>query len=269
MTENAKKEFDGELRGIPPSRLFNEKEKDPLASFFLVLAVIFNDIKGLLLFQEMLVDRYRKPEPWEKSVHAGEFWGLHMQLTRLLVGTLHEILKFLEEHKKEISSPEFRAILVKINNKKVENAWNDIVSAALDASVMDSEFTKNLNYIRNNVSFHYNQGGKELRRAFLNVFLKRPKSVSNDHAYYTIGEDESGTRFFYADAATEEYLRMMSSRKDVYDSMSGYSPELIALIQKTNFVISRILKTYLKNLPKSNSEIAESLRAVDCTYKAL
>lgn len=114
MPKEIKQEFTGELREIPPSRLFSENEKDDLANFFLVLAVIFNDIKGLLSFQELLVDKYGRPEPGEKSVHAGEFWGLHIQLTRLLLGTLHEVLKFLEQHQKEISSPEFKAILAKI-----------------------------------------------------------------------------------------------------------------------------------------------------------
>lgn len=261
MPSEIKQEFTGELREIPPSRIFNEKEKDDLANFFLVLAVIFNDIKGLLLFQESIVDKYRKPENGEKSVHAGEFWGLHIQLTRLLLGTLHEVLKFLEEHQEEISSPEFKAILAKINNKEVGNAWNDIVGVALNASVVESDFTKNLLFIRNNVSFHYNQGGKELRRAFLNVFFERPKKVSNESAYYSMGDDASDTRFFYADASTEEYLRMKSDRKDIYESMSGYSPEMLQLLQKINFVISRVLKTYLKNLPKSNTEGVESFKS--------
>lgn len=258
MTKETKQEFIGDLKEVPPARLFNEKEKDDLANFFLVLAVIFNDIKGLLLFQELLVGKYKIPERGERSVHAGDFWGLHIQLTRLLLGTLHEVLKFLEEHQEEISSPEFKAILIKINNKNVENAWNDIVGVALNASVVESEFTKNLLFIRNNVSFHYNQGGKELRRAFLNVFFKRPKKVSNESAYYSMGDDVASTRFFYADASTEEYLRMKSDQKDIYESMSGYSPEMLQLLQKINFVISRLLKTYLKNLPKGNSEGVES-----------
>jgi len=60
-------EFKGELRHIEPSRLIREDTNDLLARFFLVLAVIYNDIKGLTLFEKLVVGTYRKVEPKEVS----------------------------------------------------------------------------------------------------------------------------------------------------------------------------------------------------------
>lgn len=62
------------------------------------------------------------------------------------------------------------------------------------------------------------------------------------------------TRFYYADAATEEYIRLKSNRSDKLESMSGYSPEMLDVVRKMNFTISRILKAYLKRRPKSKQE---------------
>ena len=65
-------EFKGELKYIKPYRLIKGDKDDPLARFFLVLAVIFNDLKGLALFEKLVSDIYRKEKPEEVSVQVGE-----------------------------------------------------------------------------------------------------------------------------------------------------------------------------------------------------
>lgn len=253
MHNNVKLEFSGELRKIPPSRMFDETEKDELANFFLVLATVFNDLKGYMIFQELIVDNYRFPDSGETSVHSAEFMGLHIHLTRLIVGTLHEYFMFLNSKKDVISSTEFKSILNTINSKTVEDTWEDIMAVATGSTERDSEFIKNILYIRNKVSFHYDNG-KELKRAFCNLFFHREKMEFNNFAYYAVSGDLNKTRFFFADAVTEEYLRMHSDNNDKFETMSGYSKETLELIGKINFVTSRLLKSYLRNLPKDRDE---------------
>jgi hypothetical protein len=60
MSEN-KKEFVGIRDEISPKFLIDEKEKKDFQSFFLILGLIFNDIKGLIFFQKTIEDLYRRP----------------------------------------------------------------------------------------------------------------------------------------------------------------------------------------------------------------
>ena len=140
-------------------------------------------------------------------------------------------------------------MLSKINNKDIENRWKAITDVAFDRSPESSDFTKHLILIRNNVAFHYNQSGKELKKSFRNFFYKKEKIGKNDLAYYSIGETIYDTRFFYADGAVQEYLRSANGNQlDGFDIK--YKKEISKLIYDMSFTISRLLKAYLKNRPK-------------------
>lgn len=241
-------EFKGELRHIEPYRLIRENTDDPLARFFLALAVIFNDIKGLTLFEKLVVDTYRKTEPKEVSVQAGELGGIFTQINKLLISNVREFLDFLKENEKILSSLEFKEVLLK-TNKNIQSRWENITDIAFGQSPESSDFTKHLILIRNNVAFHYNQSGKELRKSFCNYFYKKETFNRNDLAYYSIGETMEDTRFFYADAAVQEYLGLIVNIKSEKFDIK-YREEIIRIISDMNFTISRLLKTYLKNRPK-------------------
>ncbi|PCI19828.1 hypothetical protein COB64_02935 [Candidatus Wolfebacteria bacterium] len=247
------KEFTGELREVPPSRLFNKLSNNSIDNFFLVLAVVYNDIKGIIFFQNLLVDTYRTPAKRELSLHTGEYSGLHIQLIRLIIGIVHEFFKLLEKNKPIFSTPEFKKTF-NSTNSSTENLWNEILELALDKVKGDGNFINNLAEIRHNISFHYNQDGKQLRKSFLSLFFEREKMIFNELAYYSSGDNMTETRFFYADAVTEEYMRLRSKKKEYFDSMSSYSSELMELVVKMNTVISDLLKSYLKNLPKGVDE---------------
>ena len=245
------KEFPGKLTEVSPSRLFTEKTTDKTANFFLVLSVVYNDLKGILLFQSLVAENYRRPGSRERSVHSGEYSGLHIQLTRILIGTIHEFFNFLEKNKEVLETLDFKDAL-KATNQNIEKDWKDILGVVFGGSQTSSNFRHNLGLIRHNISFHYNQSGKELRRAFCSIFFKRKKIGFNDTACYSVGEKMDSTRFYYADAATEEYIRLQSNRSDKLESMSGYGPEMMEVIRKMNFAISRILEAYLKRKSKNN-----------------
>ena len=241
--------FEGELKHIEPYRLIKEDIDDPLARFFLVLAVIYNDLKGLSIFEKLVIDTYRPVELEEVSVQVGELGGLFTQIGKLFISNIKEFFDFLKENENILLSSEFKEVLSKINNKDIENRWKDIIDVAFDRSPESSDFTKHLILIRNNVAFHYNQSGKELKKSFCNFFYKKEKIGKNDLAYYSIGETIYDTRFFYADGAVQEYLR--SAKGDQLDGFDiKYKKEISKLIYNMSFTISRLLKAYLKNRPK-------------------
>src|SRR3989338_10361352 len=137
------KEFKGGLRHIEPSRLIREDTNDLLARFFLVLAVIYNDIKGLTLFEKLVVGTYRKVEPKEVSVHAGEYGGVLTQISKLFISNIREFFVFLKENENILFTLEFKEVFEK-TNKNIQNRWKNITDIALDRSPESSDFTKHL-----------------------------------------------------------------------------------------------------------------------------
>lgn len=243
-----KQEFKGELRHIEPHRLIKEEVDDIVANFFLVLGVVYNDLNGLILFEKLIIDTYRKEQPEEVSVQVGNLGGIFTQINKLIVSNIREFFDFLKENEKVLLSIEFKEVLLK-TNKDIQNRWEGITDFAFGRSLNSSEFTKYLILIRNNVAFHYNQSGKELKKSFCNYFYKKEKFGTNNLAGYSIGEKIEDTRFFYADAAVQEYMGLTKNDKPGGFDLK-YKKEISGIMFDMNFAISRLLKAYLKNRPK-------------------
>jgi hypothetical protein len=244
-----KQKFQGDLIHKEPYRIIKESKNDPVDNFFLVLAVVYNDLKGMVFFEKLVFDTYEPVSVNDKiSFHMGEYGGIFIQTRKIFISYLREFFEFLKENEQILSSTEFNGILSK-TNKDITIRWNNLVDIALNKSKDTSDFTNYLVRVRNNVASHYYQSGKELRKAFCNIFFKKEKVEQNKLAYYAIGENMEKTRFFYADAAVQEYLR--STINDMEKGFEvKYKTELSAIIDNMNWTILRLLKVYLKNLPK-------------------
>jgi len=241
--------FKGEITSLNPCRIIKENEDDEVSNFFLVLAVIYNDLKGIILFEKLISDTYEEPLSTDNpSMHIGEYGGLFTQTRKIFIGCLREFFDFLKSNKEILSTPEFQNILNK-TNKDIKNRWNNIISIAFDnESKNNSDFTKYLIKVRNNVSFHYNQSGGELKKSFRSYFYKKEKIKYNELAYYAIGENMETTRFFYADAIVQEYMRSTTNNEEEFGIK--YKDELGQIIIDMNWTILRLLKAYLKSRPK-------------------
>jgi hypothetical protein len=244
------KEFSGTLSDISPNLLLGEKEND-LDDFFLVLSVIFNDLKGLLYFGMSLEEHYRTAPSDELSVHSGEVGGLQAQQYRLLAGLIREFLAFLKENAAIVKSPAFQLILLKINRTNKE-LWNDLTQIAFDDEVKTkSTFAHSLMLIRSNVGFHYDQSRKELRKSFKEFFNKIPKTLHNTRAYYSLGQTMRETRFYYADATVKEYISMKAREvtNDKSQKTMSFEEHFVRLQQMVgdmNHTIEALLQHYLE-----------------------
>lgn len=241
-------EFKGELSHIEPYRLIKKDKNDKIANFFLVLAVVFNDLKGIDTFERLIINKYRKPPITEKTVHSGEFSGILTQTRKIFISNLREFFDFLKENDEVLLSSEFKDILSK-TNKDIQNRWKNIVDIALDnESQKIKDFTEYLIEVRNNVAYHYYQP-KGLRRAFVNFFYNKDKIAQNDLAYYSLGENMETTRFFFADASVQEYLRS-ANQENNNEFNYKYQNEIGTILSDVSITILKILKVYLKNRPK-------------------
>lgn len=207
------KEFvNRKMRKLKPECLIDEKtpEKDlDLEGFFLVLATVFNDIKGIMVFFEWR-NEYRSPPLEEVSVHSGEYGGLTNQLNKMLAGILHESLDLLNKNIKIIESEEFKKFENRLSGRSRE-IWRLLVDVAVErpgTSKEHADLVHLLEQIRHNAAFHYYQSATNLVRGFRKHFYSTNKeSKAFKWAYYSSQRTEPmKTRFYYADAALQGYI---------------------------------------------------------------
>jgi hypothetical protein len=232
-----KKEFSGELKDISPKHIIDQDNKKDIQSFFLILGLIFDDLKGLIFFQKVIEDNYRKPDVNEVSAHAGEYNGLIAQTERLLIATVGEFFKFIEENEVVLTSTNFLLTLKKLSLEK-RNRWNDLVSFG-DGSTILSKIAR----IRSNVTFHYDNSMEELRRGFINSFFSNRKDlIQHKRAYYSFGNTMENTRMYYSDAAAEDYIHALLGTEDriaIREAINGM-----------NHTIQGLLRVYLENIKR-------------------
>lgn len=242
MENGDKKEFPGNLEDISPRNLIDEKNKNDLQSFFLILGLIFNDLKGLIFFQKFIEDNYRKPDINEVSVHAGEYSGLIAQADKLLIATVGEFFKFIEENRAVLNSLPFQLLLKHINNQVYKNKWSDLVN-----SVNGSTTLSKIARVRSNVTFHYDNSMEELRRGFINSFFSKEKDLAqHKRAYYSLGNDMENTRMYYSDAATQSYINSLIGTDD--------REKIRKAINDMNHTIQWLLRIYLDNIKRQSKK---------------
>lgn len=234
------KEFKGDLKKIEPVKILNNDKKDDLEDFFLVLGMVFNDIKGILLFSSLLKETYRPLEPMETSVHSGEYGGLKLQINKMMVSLISEFLVFIRNNKSIVNNPRF-ALIIKNSSKEIKSYWDFIYNTAIsERSKNKDDFSSRAFIVRNNIVFHYDQSLSQLRQGYIEKFFDSPKDSSNKYAWYSLGSTIEETRFFYCDGAVEQYLK-----KHLIGNNYNYLEENIKFIDKISNVIFSITKEYI------------------------
>jgi len=240
-------EFVGELQKINPQRIINHQEPSHLDNFFLTLALVFNDLKGIVLFERMMIERFRRPDIGECSVQCGEYGGLLVETSKFFGGVINEFFIFLSKNKDVIDSYTFKGILKSIN-KEERQLWEEIIDIAFNKVGGASDFSKILKIIRNHIAFHYFGSHEDLKNGFISFFFKKDKIQHNEFAYYSMGNPMTmeNTRFYYIDAAEQEYLNSLSKDYELFKK------DVSKIIIKMNFAIAALIKEYIRTRPHKN-----------------
>jgi len=246
MEKIPRREFGGKLSSIDPSLLLKSEVKDPVADFFLALAYIYNDVKGLVFFFIEFQNNFLPPNPGQVSCHAGEVGGLRLQMDKLFHSTIHELFEFLRRNEKITLDQRFLDILKELNPKQTKS-WQKLLDKALVSPSQKQTFRHTLMRTRGDVGFHYYNLGKNLRKGFLQKFQNIPRSpeTGNDFAYYSIGSRMSDTRFYYADAALAGYFDEHSATAE-FSSKKEFNSELVEVLRSVNAAILPLLVQYLE-----------------------
>lgn len=237
--------FNEDLKKIAPERLVDVENSDKIENFFLVLGLIYNDIKDLLYFRLNVEEEIVKT-PKKVSPRAGEYAGMKIHIEKLLISTTHSLLKFLEKNQSVLQTGTFMSAYKSLNQDQ-KNRWDNIVEIAhLTQKESKDPFANILWGIRNKGSFHYEDMGEELRKGFIQYFLKDEKHTGNEMAYYSIGNSMEQSRFYFSDGAMEVSNRIQikekSDTKEFYDQLSLTLDDL-------NRSILFLMKHYLSQRP--------------------
>ena len=246
------------LKKISPSRLVGD-EKDSMEDFFLVLAVIYNDLKGLIHLEKDYMDNHEQPTSGTPSAYLGEWNGMTTQLYKILAGLVNEFFVFLKAHESLYGQPKFRLMILKMS-PSLRAQWDGILDAALERP--DSKKPGTLGYrlmrIRNDVAFHYYNSEKVLRTAFKEFFGDETQP-NGDYAYYSFGENMQDTRMYYADAAVQRYLMKMASEQKVPNytadvaALQAFQTETFKLIRSMNMVLGNLLRQFITKRHEARS----------------
>ena len=236
---------------INPRYLVTEGTNNKIEGFFVGLGVIFNDLKGLILFEKILLDHYEKPENDEISSHAGSYGGVLVQTQKLFAGTINEFFIFLKKSAEVFEDQEFKEVFEKLA-KSDQSLWRDIIAVANGEMLDATDFLKTLVKIRSNVAFHYDHSKKILRNAYVSRFFGETHDNKTDHAYFSIGNTIETTRFYFADAAVEESLSLAAGKRPKEDDianapMENYRGQVRETIDVMSAAIASLMKKYIQS----------------------
>ena len=228
-----------DLEGINPETVIPRTGTDRGASFFLALALIYNDMKGLLWWHTQ-ADKHARPKG-EISAVAGQLAGFTIQIKRLAAGLLHELLETFNEFRDIVLSREMEG-LVESLPIDIQGQWNDLINLSnVRKGATASAFARVIRSIRERTAFHY-RDRKALVRGFRKHFYESPPSPYNEHAYVSLGPNLEGSRFYYADAAAVAVMGEIAQDLGEDD----WQAQVRDTLRKLNFALVYLLRAYLK-----------------------
>ena len=228
-----------DLEGINPETVMPRTGTDSTASFFLTLALIYNDMKGLLWWHTQ-ADKYQRPNG-EISPVAGQLRGFTIQVKRLAAGLLHELFETFDKFRDVVVSPELKGLIESLP-EEIQGHWNDLINLSnVRKGATTSGFARVIKSIRDRTAFHY-QDTKALARGFRKHFYDSPSSPYNENAYVSLGPNLEGSRFYYADAAAVAVMEEMA--KDLGEK--DWQGQVKDTLRKVNFALAYLIRAYLK-----------------------
>lgn len=239
------------LNYIDPHLLIDEDNFNKLESFFLLLGVVFNDLKGLILFEDAIIKTYGIPDSEEVTAKAGNYSGMMVQVNKLFAGTVSEFLTFLDKFRDVFESREFKDVLDRIS-KEDRDYWREITNVSKEKISGLDGFSEKIIKIRNNLAFHFDHSGKSSRNGYISHFFGKNKSGRASKAYYSMGTGVKSTRFYFSDAAIQAAISIAAGmelkgdveRNEAFRQYMSQIKEVIGIVLR---VTSSLMKQYIKS----------------------
>jgi len=222
------------LEGFDPAAFAADSEhSQQLCDLVLSLALSFNDFHDLLVCHDIFNGAWPADEK-TPTPELGEFNGITQHLFRVHLATLHEVLNLIADNAKALKEPSFEKVVAKMSADSRE-AWNKIVAAASGTGSDTTALTRFLLFARNKVAFHYDR--KEIASGFRRAFVE----TANREPYVSRGETLARTRFYFADAAAQDYMRRKAEELGAPNSIV----DALEFITSVTFALHQLVFTFI------------------------
>jgi hypothetical protein len=194
---------------MPAEKIVASKGYSSEDGFFLALALVFNDLKGIVLYEAQL--HPHQPESVNTAGQA-QWMGVIIQTRRLATGIICELLKLIETHKAVLATARFRKIL-EATPPEARKSWDTLTALALGNDDGDPALAAAIKRIRNQGAFHY-YDPKDLTRGYQQAYFQ---NGLGEEARASVGLDWEATRYFFADEAAAALMMRAASEKGIDD----------------------------------------------------
>lgn len=214
-----------------------DKNEQKVCDFVLALALIYNDFCDLLF----AFDFHLKNPPPEDcpriSTERGHYIGMQLHMMRLTYSLFYETMYLIAGRGEIIRSDMFVKLYLSLS-KEDKAYWDALVQASLDESGEKTEFNGFLRTIRSKITFHY-RDFTHLSEGYRRHFFDKDGNKTQD-AFISRGSSMSEERFYFADAAIENAMKLMRDGKEdeFRRRTKEYSQHIGAAIRAvvTNFI---------------------------------
>ena len=191
----------------------DEKVPQNVCDFVLSLALAYNDFKDIF-FSRKLLDEVQVDLQAIPTVKLALRNGIENTILRIHSGFIHELLNLLKDHEKAILEPAFQRVLRQMS-KQGKLDWKVLVDVATSRP-SDHPVAHALLIIRNKVAFHYDP--KQLGKGYSATFVETTRCGD---PLISRGAALAGTRFYFADASSQECIFSKADAEEVLAFLRG------------------------------------------------
>ncbi len=213
--------------------LADQNTPQNVCDFVLALALVYNDIRDImlmrLLIQEVVPSNLEAP-----SAELGQYYGMETGILRLQAGVMRELLDLVKRNQAAITHNSFSGIVRKLS-REAREAWQALAAVAFGKDE-SSLLAKALMFMRNKVAFHYDP--KEISRSYQACFQQE-----GAEPLVSRGGTMGRTRFYFADAAAQTYMKEKGKMGDAEAELIGRVDGEV-LLDRINVALYQIITRF-------------------------
>ncbi len=203
-----------------------------LCNFILALSLIWNDTKNIMLFYEYL--KSLEPKDMPVIPIRSQISGIKIYFEKSLIAVIHELFSLIKNSKDVVESNCFKTVFKKMH-KDCRESWKSIISYAFDEADPKTPLGKALLMVRHKIANHYDK--EEIFKGYKKKFL-----MKSDIPYISRGNSMCEKRFYFADAAAQEYYR--SKQENV--TYEEFYKNIDLINNCINLAIQNLVETFIQ-----------------------
>lgn len=205
----------GSLETFDPGAFVpDEQWSAAVCDFVLALAVASNDLHDVFMAEFLLAEMEEAIKDRKNIKYMALAGGSATALRRYKIGVIHELLQLVKSNEKVVTSAAFQKIYRQLKRGSKES-WDRIHGAAR-CKPQSGTLGKALLLCRNKVGFHYD--ASQIGKGYMARFLQDP---SKGAPVLSRGNSMRSRRFYFADAAVEQYMTSLSEAREIENMVLG------------------------------------------------